>query len=420
MRCAVYARVSTEMEAQKTSIAHQISYFKKHIADKGWELFQVYYDVESGTSIRYREGLKKLINDSKKGLFDLVLTKSISRIARNTLEGLQLARDLKEKNIRLITVEDGFDSQEYDEFMFTLLLSISQKESEKISQRIQFGKLCRAKNGYYNGSTPPYGYQKANKNKLEPAENVSGLVVREIFRMYLEGSGIYKIAKALNEKGYPTPGQIAGKDSSDLWNQTTIRKILSNPVYIGEMHQNKTSTQDLLTGKRKSNRGESHICIKDTHVAIIDKKTFEEVQVRLNKKKNTKQGPQKHLFSNLLVCGLCGSGMHYKKDKKAYLCGKTNKMGKDACPGFYVGEQKIKGIIVRELDKLFKSLNATVIRDSLSSEYKRCLLSEELESIDKLIQKNNARRERLLNLLLERILDQETFIHKRKELENEW
>ena len=131
MRCAVYARVSTEMETQKTSIAHQISYFENYIKDKSWELVNVYQDVESGTSMKKRDALQKLRKDGASGLFDIVLIKSISRFARNTLEGLQLARDFKEKNIRLITIEDGFDSKEYDEFMFTLLLSIAQKESEK-------------------------------------------------------------------------------------------------------------------------------------------------------------------------------------------------------------------------------------------------------------------------------------------------
>ena len=314
MRCAVYVRVSTEMETQKTSIAHQISYFENYVKEKGWELVNVYEDMESGTSIKKREGLQRLIKDGTKGLFDIVLIKSISRFARNTLEGLQLARDFKEQNIRLITIEDGFDSKEYDEFMFTLLLSMAQKESEKMSQRIQFGKHCRAKNGRYNGSAPPYGYEKVDKWTLVPAKDLSKYIVQKIFQMYMEGKGLYLIAKELNEKKYPTPSQVAGKSNcSTIWHQSTLRKILSNPIYVGDMEQNKTTTKNVLTGDRQCNKIEDYIYVENTHAGIVDRIVFNDVQKRLLKQRKERHGIQSRLFSNLLTCGSCGSGLHYKK-----------------------------------------------------------------------------------------------------------
>ena len=421
MRCAVYARVSTEMETQKTSIAHQISFFEKYITDKGWQLYQIYQDIESGTSIKHRDGLKQLIRDSQKGMFDIVLTKSISRFARNTLEGLQLARDLKEKDIRLITIEDGFDSEEYDEFMFTLLLSIAQKESEKMSQRIQFGKQCRAKNGYYNGSTPPYGYRKIDKYNIKPAEDISKYVVQKIFKMYLQGSGVYKIAKELNEQGYPTPSQTAGKSTaSSVWHQSTIRKILSNRFYMGDMLQNKSTTRDVLTGKRQHNKYEEYIVVENSHTGIIDKKTFEEVQQKLNKRKKEKQGSHQHLFSNLLICGQCESGMHYKKEKKAYICGKTNKMGKIACCGSYIREDDLMKIITNELESMFgKIISSSDFKSAIRETWSRDVHYEEKEELERLIKKNTQKMDKILNLFMDNSIDKETFQKKRKELESE-
>ena len=187
------------MKAQKSSIAHQKNFFENYIREKNWQLYKVYEDIESGMSVKKRTGLTQLIKDSEQGAFDILLTKSISRFARNTLEGLKYIRELKKKGIRFITIEDAFDSSEYDEFMFTLLLSMAQKESEKTSQRIKFGKKQRAKRGLYNGSHPPYGYKKEGEDILMPAGDITTEVVKIIFRLYTGGAGFYKIAEYLNE-----------------------------------------------------------------------------------------------------------------------------------------------------------------------------------------------------------------------------
>lgn len=421
MRCAVYARVSTEMETQKTSIAHQISYFENYIKDKSWELVNVYQDVESGTSMKKREGLQKLRKDGASGLFDIVLIKSISRFARNTLEGLQLARDFKEKNIRLITIEDGFDSKEYDEFMFTLLLSIAQKESEKMSQRIQFGKHCRAKNGRYNGSTPPYGYERIDKCRLVPANDLSKYIVQKIFQMYIEGNGLYKIAKELNEKAYPTPSQVAGKSNySNIWHQSTLRKILSNSIYVGDMEQNKTTTRNVLTGERRCNKNEDYIYVGNTHEGIIDRIVFDEVQNSLLKKKVERHGIQSRQFSNLLVCGSCGSGLHFKKSGNTYICGKMNKMGKQACFGATIQENSLLELVQKQFEALIKNFsNNTVLKNNLIGGVGDCRKSNEINELEGLIQSNSRKMNRVLDIYMENNIDKETFLKKKKELENQ-
>lgn len=422
MRCAVYVRVSTEMETQNTSIAHQISYFEKYIEERGWSLHKVYQDRESGVQAKNRIGLQQLLSDSRRKMFDAVLTKSISRFARNTLEGLTIIRELKERNIRFITIEDGFDSQAYDEFMLTLLLSMAQKESVKMSERIRFGKLCRAKNGAFNGSTIPYGYKKDGKNKLIPAGDLSTFVVQQIFRMYLEGLGLYKIAKELNEKGYPTPGQRAGRsNSSKLWHQSTLRKILSNPVYMGDMVQNKTKTIDVLTGKRKENQASDHIYVPKTHEAIIDPQIFQSVQKRLERKQQqARTGPQKHLFSNMLVCGECGSKMHFKKDREAYLCGRVNKMGKKMCSGTYISEEMIKTAVCTDLRRLIEK---HIISDTFLEEVKFAVSQQRdkkgIRNLNQMIEKSEGKKERLLELLLQKVIDKDCYQKKLKEIQAE-
>jgi DNA invertase Pin-like site-specific DNA recombinase len=409
------------METQKTSIAHQISYFEKYIAEKGWELYEIYQDIESGRSIKKREGLQKLMKDSRQNKFDTILTKSISRFARNTLEGLRIIRDLKAKDIRFITIEDGFDSAEYDEFMFTLLLSIAQKESEKMSERIKFGKLCRAKKGYYNGSTPPYGYKKIDHHKIVPAGDDSTDVVKKIFSMYLEGKGLYKIAKELNEKGYPTPSQVAGKSNSSLlWHQSTIQKILANRFYVGDMVQNKTATKDVLTGERKKNPKDQIVCVRNTHEGIIDPVIFEEVQRQWKERGRKKTGAQSNLFSNVLICGECGSNMHYKKDRKAYICGKLNKMGKTQCRGAYIREETIKSIVHSELEKI---ISACIPKRPFIQEIKKEMEGRDahkvIQRIERQIIQLDVQKSRLLDMLIQDYIDKQTYEKKRKQIEEE-
>ncbi|MEW9124554.1 MAG: recombinase family protein [Thermotaleaceae bacterium] len=418
MRCAIYARVSTEMETQKTSIAHQISYFERYLKEKGWELYKVYEDEESGTSIKKRGGLQQLLRDSRAHKFDMVLTKSISRFARNTLEGLTIVRELVNQNIRFAALEDGFDTLEYDEFMLTLFLSMAQKESEKMSQRIKFGKLCRARLGYFNGSIVPYGYKRQNKNQIVPAEDLSTYVVQRIFRLYLEGYGLYKIAKELNANQYPTPSQRAQKKGdSSQWHQSTIRKILTNPVYVGDMVQNKSFTKNLLTGIRTSNSQENFISIEGTHPAIVDRVSFNEVQRLLAIKGNRPHSHQKNMFSGMLLCGECGSAMHYKKNKKRYLCGRVNKHGKESCLGSSIGEESLIAILKEDLRNIFsEQLQEQAFLEKIEKEVAVIGEEQSWKKIEHQLLQAEKQKKKLIELLLLDMIDSEDYHRKRQQL----
>lgn len=419
MRCAVYVRVSTEMDSQKSSIAHQTSFFEKYIRDKGLKLYKIYQDVESGISIDKRNGLKELIEDSKMGLFSVILTKSISRFARNTLEGLQYIREFKKNNIRFITIEDSFDSQEYDEFMFTLFLSMAQKESEKISERIRFGKREKAQKGYYNGSNPPYGYTRENKNRLKPSGDITTEIVKLIYKMYIEGNGLYKIAKHLNSKAYPTPSQVLRKsNSSHVWHQSTIRNILTNKIYIGNMVQNKTKTKDFLNGTRAENPKEEYIEIEGTHEGIIDPKVFEETQKILQKRAIKNFGNNTYFFTNIVKCGECGAAMHYKKRKKDYICGRVNKMGKKYCKGSYIREKSLKEILKKDLINRIKN-EVDLERLNNRIEKKISIGDENKKQIEYEMKEIERKEKRLLDGFLEGIIDKEAYIEKKISIENQ-
>ncbi len=420
-RCAVYVRVSTEMKAQKSSIAHQKNFFESYIRQREWQLFKVYEDIESGMSINKRDGLIQLIKDSERGDFDILLTKSISRFARNTLEGLKYIRELKQKGIRFITIEDGFDSFEYDEFMFTLLLSMAQKESEKTSQRIQFGKIQRAKKGLYNGSHPPYGYKKKGENLLIPAGDITTEVVKIIFNLYTQGFGIYRIAKHLNDKGYPTPSMAAKKsNSTTIWHQSTIRNILTSEVYIGNMVQNKSKTKDLLKGIRDMNSEEEYIRIDNTHLGIIDLETFNQVKQALKERSVKKTSGSKHLFTDILYCGECGGRMHYKKKKSSYICGRVNKFGKKYCTGSYINEDFLRREIEGKLSEiLYDNINLCEFNKKLEAQAKKDQSHDELNSLEEEIEGARRKKNRLLEVYIDNVITKREYSLKNSALNNE-
>ncbi|MCT4593753.1 MAG: recombinase family protein [Anaeromicrobium sp.] len=409
MNCAVYVRVSTEKEIQDSSMAHQEEFFKKYVKEKGFTIYKIYKDRESACSLKNRMGLKKLIKDSEEKKFNIVLTKSISRFARNTLEGLTIIRKFKEENIRFITIEDSFDSNEYDEFTFTILLSLAQKESQKISERISFGKLCRAREGYFNGSVVPYGYMKLDKNTILPKEDMSTLVVKKIFNMYARGEGLASIVRYLNHNRYPTPSQSRGMAQKNRWYESTIRNILSNEFYIGNLIQNKSKTKNLLTKKRyKKEKGE-FICRVKTHQPIIDEDLFYEVQEKLRSNKYMKY-PKTSLFSNILYCQKCGHKMYYRKNTKNYLCSTYIKRGKVICPGVSMKEHILKEKIINEMKgEFFKKISC----------YDKFEIEKTIKNINKNIEIIKNKENRLLDNLLENVIDRDTYRGKKSILENE-
>lgn len=317
LRVAAYCRVSTTLEQQESSYEAQVSYYTEKIQQNpNWKLAGIYADDgKSATNTKKREDFNSMIEDCMAGKIDLVLTKSVSRFARNTVDSLQNIRKLKEKNIGIVFEKEGVNTLEgTGELLITILSSQAQEESRNLSENTRWGLIRRFENGIVSVNHNKFlGYTKDKNGELvivpEEAE-----IVRRIFRMYLEGASILKIAKALEADKIKT---VTGNDN---WNYGVIEKMLINEKYMGDVLQQKTYTVDFLTKKRVKNKGiVPQYYIEDNHEAIIPRDLFYKTQeekarrASLHKPSVTKKEKEekskysaKYALSELLICTECG------------------------------------------------------------------------------------------------------------------
>ena len=310
-KVAAYARVSTDSEEQLTSYAAQISYYTEYIKGReDWEFVGVYTDEGiSGCSTKRREGFQRMISDAMAGKIDLIITKSVSRFARNTVDSLTTIRLLKENNVECYFEKENiwtFDGK--GELLLTIMSSISQEEARSISENVRWGKQKSMQDGNVSfGYRHFLGYRKGKDGRPEVVPEEAA-IVRDIYRMFLDGMTIRNIAKELTERGIKTPG---GKD---VWSVSTIRSILSNEKYKGDALLQKTYTLDYLTKTVKKNKGEvKQYYVTNSHEAIIDEDVFNLVQVELQRRSSMRRGLRNNSpFCTKLVCGDCGSFYGHK------------------------------------------------------------------------------------------------------------
>lgn len=275
LRVAAYCRVSTNHEQQESSLATQISYYGKLIAKHdGWQLVKIYAERSSGTQMKKRPEFMKMIRACKQGKIDLILTKSVSRFGRNTLETLKTLYELLGLNVKVYFEKENLSN--YDKEMRTMMgiyAGFAQEESKSMSDNIKWGIRERMREGKVClNCTRFLGYDKNENGRLVVVES-EAVIVRKIFELYLNGFGVRKIKKYLEENGIKT---VTGKD---VWSTSTIDRILSNEKYVGDVLMQKSFTEDFLTGKRKKNEGElAMYFIENDHEAIISRDVFAIVQ----------------------------------------------------------------------------------------------------------------------------------------------
>ena len=310
-RVAAYCRVSTDMDEQLTSYEAQIAHYSEYISrHPGWELAGIYADGGiSGTNTKKREEFKRMIEDCMNGRIDMVVTKSISRFARNTLDCLKYIRQLKSKNIAVFFEKENINTLDAKgEVCLTIMASLAQQESQSLSQNVRLGLQYRYQQGKVQVCTNRFlGYDKDNEGNLvinpEEAE-----IVRRIFREYLEGRSYYEIGKGLTADGIKT---AAG---SDVWAATTLRKILSNEKYIGDALLQKTVTTDFLNKKRVKNKGlVPQYYVENNHEAIIPRHIYMLVQEEMVRRARIETGTGKRrvysgkfALSSIVYCAHCG------------------------------------------------------------------------------------------------------------------
>ena len=314
-RVAAYCRVSTKQEEQLNSYDVQVKFYTEKInSEADWTLIGIFADKGiSGTSVKKREEFNKLMRLCKRGKVDMIITKSISRFARNTVDCLKYVRMLRELKVDVFFEEQGIHSMDPgSEFYITIYGSIAQSESENISANVKWGKAQSAREGKVAFQYKNFlGYRKGDDGKPE-IDPEQAVVVRLIYERFLAGDSLGGIASLLAEQGIPSPG---GKEK---WTYSTIRSILSNERYKGDAIINKTYIVDCLSKKVKVNQGERpKYYVEGNHPAIIDAATFGRVQEELARRSGkrkvkqigtkTEQGKysSKYALTELLICGEC-------------------------------------------------------------------------------------------------------------------
>ncbi|AWB43421.1 recombinase family protein [Paenibacillus sp. CAA11] len=391
MRCAVYIRVSTDKEEQKMSLQNQRSLFYEYLEKQGWDVFDFYVDVESGTTGK-RENLQRLIQDAKARKFDVIVAKELSRLARNGGLSYQIRDMAADNGIGIVTLDNAINTLERKGEMFGLYAWIYEQESQRTSTRIKAALSSKAKKGEFKGSIPPYGY-RLNSGKLVLAEDDTPNNVKRIFRMYLEGKGFDAIARTLTREGCLTPAQVINKKNAGLyWQGTSIKKILNNPHYVGDLVQGRQTTISVTSKVREEVPRDKQIIIEDAHHAIISREDFQAVQQYMEGRKRQKVKPKakKHLFTNYLFCTDCGKALWYVHYRKGYVCGNYYKHGKHVCSQHSVKEKELIGVILADIRKSAETLNENEVMGRLEAK-----TVQERKQVDKQIQSLLSRIEKL-------------------------
>ena len=373
LRVAAYCRVSTEQEEQQNSFAVQVAYYTDPInKKKEWTLAGIFADEGiSGTQTKKRTEFNRMIRMCKKKKIDLVITKSISRFARNTVDCLEYVRQLKDLGIGVIFEKENINTLKMtSEFMIALYGSFAQAESESISKNVSWGK----EKAFREGKVPfqykkLLGYRKGADGKPEivPEEAET---VRSIFNLYLDGYTLLNIAQILMAQ------KITTANGKSEWTKSAIQSILKNEKYVGDALLQKTFTSDCITHKIVKNHGERPMyLVTDHHEPIIDRDTYNRVQQELARRSSkrkvsdktiTEQGKysSKYALTELLICGKCGTPYRRttwtSRGKKliVWRCISRLEHGKRYCPDSpTIKEEQLHKAIVRAINNYYSCGN---------------------------------------------------------------
>ena len=316
-RVAAYCRVSTDSEEQLNSYEAQKSYYTQKIADSpDWEMAGIYADEGiSGTSMKKRTEFKKMITACKRGHIDLIITKSLSRFARNTVDCLETVRLLKANSIGVYFEKENINTlTESSEFLITLFSGFAQAESESLSKNVAWGwrKSAEAGNVYFQYKRM-LGYRKGTDGQPEIVPEEAE-IIRRIYRRYLAGCSLGQIKQELEQDNIPTAQKV------ERWSSAVIHNILTNEKYMGDALLQKTYITDCITKKVKKNMGERPMYyVENNHPAIISREMFDQVQKEMTRRSSKRKVLQKsgktelgkysgkYALTELLVCGECGS-----------------------------------------------------------------------------------------------------------------
>lgn len=364
-RVAAYARVSTDKDTMLLSLSNQVSYYSDLIqSTEGWEFAGVYADEAKTGTKDTRQEFNRLVQDALGGKIDMIITKSISRFARNTATLLQTTRALKAVGVDVYFQSENLHSLSSEgEMMLTLIASVAQEESRQVSENMKWRIKKDFQEGITWGGKDCYGYKIVNKKLVVVPEQAE--VVKMIFQWYIEGCGMLVIAKELNKMGIPTMYGLK-------WNHGAISGILSCITYTGDLILQSTYSENHLTKRKMINHGEMPMYyVENDHKPIISREIFDEV-TRIRKEKHayykTPVNAQKNYpFTGIIFCDKCGARYKHKMNsgKAIWLCNTFNSLGKAECPSKQIPEDALYEAINAEMG--YSEFNAADFKKRVAS-----------------------------------------------------
>jgi site-specific DNA recombinase len=424
LRVAAYCRVSTDNDDQQLSLEAQIQHYESYIkSDPAWELAGIYYDDGiSGTKKENRTDLLRMLRDCENHRIDLIVTKSISRFARNTTDCLQIVRRLTELGVHISFEKENIHTGRMEsELVLGILSSLAENESVSISQNNKWSCQHQFQNGTYKLANPPYGYDWDGEALVPNSEQ--SRVVQRIFAQAIEGSGAGRIASGLSADGIkPARGEV--------WGESSVRAILRNERYVGDAVFQKTYTDDRFV--RHANNGEHpKYVIQSHHQAIVSRETFEaaaQAIAQRSKGKGIVTGDGKYTgryaFSGKIICGECGSifkrRIHHSGKPNQYVawCCKTHLSGQ-GCSMLFVRDEWIKAAFVRAMNTLYTEKNGLLKLLIQTLKEQDTEGGVKLKKLDDLIQNNAERAKVLTGLVGKGYLTPALFNGKSNELKTE-
>ncbi|AGL02845.1 recombinase family protein [Desulfoscipio gibsoniae] len=378
-RVCAYCRVSTDSREQQNSFTAQLEYYTALIENQeNWQFAGIYADeARSGTKLQKRDDFLRMMKDCEDGKVDMIITKSVTRFARNTVDSIEAIRRLKQLGVSVYFEKEHIDSlAEKSELMLTILSSLAQGEAESVSTNNKWAAIKRFQDGTFILGTPAYGYTKDENGDLVIQEEEAA-VVRRIFSEYLNGKGTYAIAKDLSEEGLHTIR------SAEKWNDGVIKEMLLNPIYTGKLLHQKTMTTEVLPFKRQRNKGQlPQYLIEDNHEAIISHEQAEAVKEIFEYRRkqmgvdDLEKYQSRYAFSSKILCGECGSLF---RRQKIYI-GKPYEKTQWCCRQHIFDSTKCRQKAVREDDVQWAF---TLMWNKLVSNYTE-ILTPLLEMLKKL------------------------------------
>ncbi|MBR2924124.1 MAG: recombinase family protein [Clostridia bacterium] len=409
LRVTFYARVSTDKDEQLNSLENQEAYFTEKIKGvESWKFVPGYIDEGiSGTSVLKRERFLQMIHDAKDGKFDLILTKEVSRFARNTVDSLTYTRDLMRYGVGVFFMNDGINTLDPDsELRLTIMSGIAQDESRKISSRVKFGSKEAIKKGRVFGNSRIYGYDYVDKHLVINEEQA--VFVRDLFESFATGNySLNQLEKLFYEKGYRST-------SGGRINHAAMANVIRNPKYKGWFCGGKTTIADPFDQRQIRLPEEEWVMFPDENIpALVSEEVWRKANEILAKRSSdVKNHRGQYNHANLLSCKMycthcdalyhrqSSTAYHSKNPNSSWVCSGKKKKGTHTCPSRYIWESEIKDVLF----KLFKGFRqnqedmAQRILKTLEEMQPEASVAKDIETVEDTIAKLNARRERLLDL----------------------